>query len=206
MVDDDEGIVIASPPKMRAGMVTFRIKHTARTWGADIEALLSGHLENILQTQSPVRKFVWRHSGGIAFTVGAAFFAAAVAVSFLMGARIRHLQQGEVTQLLEQRALVEQKIDFMLASVASGVWATYFFSVIVFLLVSLFVSLLLGAWVGSMADTDQPSFVVLTREAEKQRELILKRYERRWALFILSLIVTLCTGIFANVIFQAFWR
>ena len=31
-----------------SGMMTFRISHTSRTWGSDIENLLSGHMKGLL--------------------------------------------------------------------------------------------------------------------------------------------------------------
>ena len=187
-------------------MATFRIKHTARTWGADIEALLSGHIKNILQKPSELRQFICRHSEKISFAVAALFFTAAIAMSFLTASHIRKFQQIKVAQFLEQKTLVEEKINFMLMSVADNVWPTYFFSVIVFLIFSLVVAVLIGTWVENTADTDKPGFIVLTPEAEKQKKRILKRYDRKWTLFILSLIASVCTGLLANIIFHVLWQ
>lgn len=44
------------------GYISYRIKYTARTWGADIEGLLKNYIKNTLHTESFIRKFVRRHS------------------------------------------------------------------------------------------------------------------------------------------------
>ena len=43
---------MAIPFFSESSAVVFRIRHTARTWGADIEALLTGYIQNFLKKVS----------------------------------------------------------------------------------------------------------------------------------------------------------
>jgi hypothetical protein len=204
MIDDDEEIV--SSPMMRAsGYVTFRIKHTARTWGADIEALLTGYIKNIIQKESKARIFIRKHSGKIGLTVAIIFLGVGILMSFLTAKCIRNSQHSEVLKFIAQKKDINDKIDYLLNSISNGIWPTYFFSVIVFLIVILVLAIVLCVWVDSAADTYKPSFILLTREAESQKERLVNSYKKRWYSFIFAIITSIITGVLANMIFNFFW-
>ena len=74
--------IIISSRMTKGGFINFRIRHTARTWGADIEALLSGHINNMLVPQPKLRKFIWKHSFKIGLGVSITFFVTALFLSF----------------------------------------------------------------------------------------------------------------------------
>ena len=53
---DEQFLSLGVPTYLRrtGGFVSFRIEHTARTWGADIEALLTNHIESIINPPSKI--------------------------------------------------------------------------------------------------------------------------------------------------------
>ena len=77
--DEDLPFFLMHSPKK--GYITFQISHTARTWGGDIEALLSGHIKNLLQPASKIRNYIREHDGLIALFVGLTFFIIALGAS-----------------------------------------------------------------------------------------------------------------------------
>jgi hypothetical protein len=50
------------------------IKHTAITWGSDIESTLTRHIKTLLKDESKIKKFIKKHSIGIGLSIGALFF------------------------------------------------------------------------------------------------------------------------------------
>ena len=53
--------------------INFRIEHTARTWGADIESLLTNHLSSLLQKTPRLKKIIRENDEAIGNTVGVFF-------------------------------------------------------------------------------------------------------------------------------------
>ncbi len=189
-----------------ASMINFRIHHTARTWGADIEALLTGHIRNIIVLPPKLRRWVWRHSTGISLTVAFLFFGTAVFFSFWTASQVWSGLALDVTDYLGDSVQLQEKLDYVLTTVSSGLWARYYFSVFVFLTISLILSIVFGNWVDATAGHGKPSFIVLTEQAERRKQKLLRRYQKKLFSFILSLIVGLLTGVTANWLFHYFWK
>lgn len=175
-------------------------------WGADLEALLSGHVRNIMQTPSRIRHFVWKHSSRISLGVFLTFFGCAILVSFATASHLGKTQENAVSRYLSGQVSVEDKLDYILSFLSAGIWSRFFYAVIIFLIFALIAAFILSIWVDKNADTNKPSFIVLTRESEKQKEETLRKYEKRWVWFIVSVIVSITTSVVANIIFSVFWR
>lgn len=202
----DEDIPAIPPWKLyKGGFINLRIRHTARTWGSDIEALLSGHIKNILVPPHELREFTWKHSSAIGLGVGIAFFIAALFFSFWTASSIWSSQQNRILQFIGDSAQIDSKIDFILETISSGIWAKYYFSVIVFLVISLALAILLGIWVVDAADTYKPSFIVLTEQARRKKEKQLNKYRKKLISFMLSIGASIGAGLVSNYLFHYFW-
>lgn len=188
------------------GSINFCIRHTARTWGADIEALLSGHINNILVPPPKLREFAWKNSGKIGLAVGITFFAAALFFSFWTASQLWNYQKLQISDYLGDAVQLPLKMDFVLQTISSGIWAKYYFSVIVFLIICVALSIILGIWVENSADTNKPSFIILTEQSERNKRKRLKKYQNKLVSFILSLVLSFVTGVLANYLFQYFWK
>ena len=58
-----------------------------------------------------------------------------------------------------------------------------------------------GGVVAVFADSDRPSFILLTKEAVQNKVVVLKSYEKRWLIFTLSLLGALCLSVLGNYLF-----
>ncbi len=205
LYEDDIPIIVSSKMS-KGGFINFRIRHTARTWGADIEALLSGHIKNILVPPPKLREFAWKHSSKIGLGVSLAFFIAALFFSFWTASSLWNSQQYQISKYVGDSTQFDLKIDFILETISSALWAKYYFSVIVFLALSIAIAILLGVWVDSAADTYKPSFIVLTEQAKRERKKHLDKYHNKLISFILSIGSSVVAGIVANYLFHYFWK
>ncbi|MCW8965560.1 MAG: hypothetical protein OQK82_02570 [Candidatus Pacearchaeota archaeon] len=187
------------------GYIIFRIKHTARSWGTDIESLLSGHIKNILHPATRFRKFIQKYSERIGLAVATLFFIASLSASFLTAANLWEQQDIAVKALNVNGAQIEQKLDFIISTISSGLWSRYFFSVIIFLIFSFIAAVGLGIWADNTADSQKPSFLLLTKKAEDNRVKILKKYEGKGRSFLLAIFVGIVSGVAANFIFHYMW-
>lgn len=187
------------------GFVAFSIRHTARTWGADIENLLAGHVEHLILPQSPARAFAEKHSGKIATAVALLFFIGTIAVCFISANRLAANQLQKLATLLQKHDAFDLKLNQLLQLAADGFWGKYFFSVFVFSIFSFVFSILLGYWAGSTADTQKPSYILLTKKSEQIKIERDKKYKIQWISFLCSIFVGIATGVIANILFAKYW-
>lgn len=193
--------------KNSIGTIGFRIEHTARTWGADIEALLSNHIKSLIKQEPPYKKFIREHNGKISFAIGASFFLSTLIVSFLATKRFANIKTLEVKQFLVSNtnvdlSVVNEKINYLSQFLAGGEWSQFYFSTAVFLMLSLFISIWFGVWIESATDTHEPSFLLLTKESSKYKEKAQKKLGKKWISFIIAICTSITTGIIANILFM----
>lgn len=187
------------------GHITFRIRHTARTWGADIESLLRGHAKHLILPQTPLRDFVQKHSGKIGGLVALLFFVGTIAACLVTADHLAIEQLKLISDLLQTPNAVDLKLNKLLQLAADGFWGKYFFSVFVFVIFALVVSVVLGVWSENMADTKRPSYILLTKKSEQHKIEQDERYRIRWFSFLGSVAVSIITGIVSNIIFTKYW-
>ena len=179
------------------GNFSLRINHTARTWGADIEALLTGHIENLIKQAHPIKAFVQKRSVLIGFVVQAATFLASMVACFystnaLVNSRMRDVREIQAST---------DKTNYLVELVASGIWPRFFFYILSFLFIMFIASIFLGIWAGTSADNEEPSFLLLSKQAEKSKQKFLAAHKKAWQLFVLSLVTSVITSVIGNILF-----
>ncbi|MBJ6128311.1 hypothetical protein [Microvirga splendida] len=181
------------------GTMRVRINHTDRTWGSDIDALIAGHLGTLVQSESGIRKFASEYSGWIGFLFSALIILASLSGVYSITSKLvdEYLEKAQTIASVgsESFAVLQQKIDFLIDIVASGMWTKYAFYTTGFLIISLVAAIFIGMFIGSMADIKRGSFVLLTVKAEKHRESSLRKLERNWLTFCGSVIGAIIIGI-----------
>ncbi|MCS3929137.1 hypothetical protein M2175_004168 [Bradyrhizobium elkanii] len=202
--DEVEGEVGISA-KQTASAIRFQISHTDRTWGTDIESLLTGQLSTFEKREYGLRNFVYLHSGIIGFSAFAVLFLSALGAAFYAtgGLIDKYLAQAKQLAASNQDSseFVIRKLDFLIDIIASGFWTRYAFFLLGFVILALIASIFGGALIGSSAGTIRPSFVLLTPRAEEMRDVELRRYRSNWLMFSLALAGTLIVAIFGNYLF-----
>lgn len=202
--DDDLPLYIG-PFSRPHGIVALRIKHTARTWGADMESLLSGHIRNLIETPTKFRSFIKKHSGRVGFGVGATFFVASLVACFFTATSLWDSQEQVVSELLATSADPALKLNFIIETISSGLWSRYFFAVLMFLIFSFVAAIFLGAWAESASDLDKPSFLLLTKKSKENRDKKIKKYNRKEHSIFRSIVIGVVAGILANYLFHFMW-
>lgn len=203
--DDDQIAIIPLARIAGGGHIVFRVRHTARTWGADIESLLSGHAKHLLLPEPSVRRLAREHSGKIAICLGFLFFIGTVAACLLAADRLANEQLKLLSDLLQAPNAIDLKLNKLLQMTAEGFWGKYFFSVFVFVTFSFVAAIALAIWAEVTADTHRPSYLLLTKKSEQHKTERDNRYKVRWFSFLASITVSIATGIFSNILFTKYW-
>jgi len=185
--------------------IRMRISHTNRTWGTDIEALLTGQLETLLKHETGLRAFVADHPGWIGLITGICVFVSALGMSFRVTDAFieRYLVEAKKFATVDAVTFeaVAKKVDFLTSIVASGMWTRYAFYVTGFFVLAVITSAIVGGIVGSSAGTRRPSFVLLTQRAEEVEESALASYRNSWSVFLVSIAGAVLVGVAGNAAF-----
>jgi hypothetical protein len=190
----------------KAGVIQFRVEHTARTWGADIEALLSNQLSAYKKTQPRLRRYANKNSSSIA-----TFVAGWIILSCLIGIALTTMnfsksQAGKASVLAsssyQSLASIGKGIDYLLDTISSGLWEKYFIGATGFMILSVIVATVVGAWAGSSASAKRPSFILLSRADMDAKAREMGRLDRQWGSFLASSISAIGYGIISSLIFE----
>lgn len=194
----DDGIPVIFPNQ---GQFGIRIEHTARTWGNDIESLITNQIRSILKPCSKVKDFIRRKSITIGILSGVFFL-----LFSLVGVYI-HMKEFVVNEIekvsyFTQNSIdIIKKTDYLLNYIAENSPNIFLLKSLLFIVIAIFLSILIGGWVESLADNKIKSYVILTREAKNSRDKLLKKENRKTILFWISILTSIICGVLGNYIF-----
>lgn len=202
---DLEFSVFEPMPWIGRGYVATQVKHTARTWGVDIDSLLEGHIRTLARPVSSARKWISRHSGKLAVLSGLSFMSATAGGAYYSANRFLIQQLDQVHTFLQTEGAspsVSDKLDFLLRLAAEGSWPRFAFMIGSFALFALIASIAFGILIGSTADNKPRSFIVLTDKSETRKQELMRKEQRKWLSFVGSIATGIAVGVVSNVIFS----
>lgn len=166
------------------GQFEITIKHTARSWGADIESLISNQINSILIPATGWKKFIRQRSTIIGFLTGVAFLLCSTLGIYYSTSRFNATEIARVSKFLIKADSVEKKADFTLKYIAENAQNFFFLKTQLFTTFSLFLAIILGAWVSNLADNEERSHLILTREAKRSRDFYVEKSKRKTLWFL----------------------
>ena len=184
------------------GYIGYRIKYTARTWGADIEGLLKNHIDHLIQPEDKIRSFVRRNSIPIGLLVGAISFAILFYGQSLITERSVSHQLKGIADIFGPSASLGSKLDTIITMIVSGTATKLSEMSTRYVSIGAVFSLILAFYVENKADNRKPSFVILTKRSADEKDILLKKFERTWVKFWASTIFGVLIGIASNFIYD----
>lgn len=187
----------------------IRIEHTERTWGVDIESLLTGHVKTLFKNPTGKEMFIYGHSGSIGLATGLLFFLGAIAGVFITSSRFLESYLIKVHSLANEASnsssVLSSKLDLLIDIISTGAWPRFIFAVIVFIVISLILSIALGGWVGDKADNKPASYVLLSKAVIKKRAERVNKLRRDWLMFGFSIVASFVTSFGSNIFFAIYF-
>ena len=196
---------ISPSSSMENGVVTFRIQHTARTWGADMESLLTNHIKNLFSQVSPVKSFIRSRSDDIGLAGAAFLFLGSLIGGLITASKFAESQLDKVAKLKTGAAAdISVRVDNLLDLIAAGAWPRFVLELSLFFVAALVVSIFIGIWIGQAASNHEPSFLLLTKDAERKKAATLESLRNKWYSFAAAIIVDIIIGVTGNMLFARF--
>jgi hypothetical protein len=185
-----------------SGEFRISIKHTARSWGSDIEALLTNQINSILIPCEKWKGYVRKKSGTIGILAGLIFLISTIASIYFTTVNFNKHETANVSQFIQGAGGDNvAKIDYLIKYIALNAQNFLFLKGLFFIVISLFVAIVLGVWIENLADNKARSYITLTREAEKARVASIKKGQRKTLFFFISIAINLLLSVVASYLF-----
>jgi hypothetical protein len=184
------------------GQFHITIKHTARSWGSDIESLLTNQIESLILKSSKIKEFLRKESSRIGLLTAILFLFSSLIGVYFATMTFNKTEVIKVTNFVKNTSNLSSKTDYLLNYIAANGQNLFFLKSLLFVVISIFTAIILGVWIDLLADNKTRSYLVLTREAKKDMERLLKKSKRKYLLFWVSITISIFTSILANYIFK----
>lgn len=201
LVPDSNFISLLSFDSSSGGMIFFMIHHTARTWGVDLESLLTQYSENKIIDESKVRKTVRKHSGKIGLATAGLFFGLSASSMILASGEHAALLANVANDFFASGPSTIEALQYLTQQSVSGSWYKFFFFGSIFLVIAFILSIILAIVIDAAGETRRPSFILLTKKSKTNKQKQTKKYQSSWIRFVLAILTGMIAGIAANFIY-----
>ena len=179
--------------------IILKISHTDRTWGADLENLISNHLRGLLTPDSKWRKTIQRRANLIGIALGAIVIIGSLyAVSSAVKRTTDYLSAFSPTNPLSEIETLRILLEFS----KSGVWDQFTLYSIGFVVVGIMAGMIVGSFATSSIERTKRSYVLLTKKSEEQRDRDLKSRSRGIYYLLGCALLTVLLGVISNYVFS----
>lgn len=186
------------------GYISYRIKYTARTWGADVESLLINYIDTNLKKESNLRSFVRRRSVPISLFVAAFFFVSFYIGQSIVTGKVIDAQLKELAPLFGPQVPLAEKLDFLVHVWISGSLTQLSDISTRLTAIAAVIALVIIPYVENKADSKRPSFVLLTKQANDEKEIAIDRYKTDWRMFWISAIGSVILSVTSNFLYDKY--
>lgn len=180
------------------GYIGYRIRYTARTWGADVESLLKNYIKDQMVAEAKYRNFIRIHSAKFASFIAGLFFTFVYLAVTSVYDEVMALYLKELGLIFGGGVTISEKIDVLIKILISGSLNSIENTKLGIIIASIFVSIILIFIIETKADSRRPSFVILTNKASDKKEQILKKYDQKilhvWGSIVLGVLIGLATN------------
>jgi hypothetical protein len=197
-------------PESSSGFILIKISHTMRSWGIDLEGLLSDHLAVFLGQK---KTGLPRLMDTCATAMGFITFGAVSSVMLLLGIYLLRRATSNYklggyspsTPLPEAVAVIGQKMDALYSFIGGGHGVSLTIASLAYAVLSLIMAGVLGGTVGVAAGDTYPSFIIFTRSDEQFWQYTLRRLRQGWRQTAIGFCPGVAGGIAANIITYYVW-
>ena len=186
----------------RGGIVQYNIKHTSRSWGVDIENLLTNHINTILDKQKQIVGFIKNNKFVISAISSLCITYGLVRIGFKYISHLKEVNLIDVNTALNKLGSdLNGKVNYLTKYIAMEQVNKYADYKLYLILGGIIVFIILLAFIHESLDVTEESHILLTEEAKKYQKLSKENILKQWRVFIFTLITGVLTGVGGNFIY-----
>lgn len=200
----------------KGGFIHLNIKHTARTWGADIESLLSNHFNKTVRPIPKLYEWFRKQREMVAklayfLIMGIGFFGSMKYITKSSDSR-KDLRESVINDFFESNKIndidrLSEEVEFVTKITNLGVETEPNFGFIwhfVIIMIALIVGSIVQGYIKKSDAYRYPSFLILTDESEQHKKKQLTRQKLKWLSIIGSIILGVLSSLIASYLFMKF--
>lgn len=187
---------------LKSGTVKYKIQHTSRSWGIDIENLLKSQIKSLIEEQNKIVNFILKYN----YLVSVISSIGITCVFFSLGYKyIKYKNKLRIDAInLDLDRLssdLNGKINYLIEKLASNSFSKISDEVGVLFFVCFFVFTIVLGWISYNLDITEESFILITEEAKKMKKKKQKAIRNHWLGYIFTLITSILTGVIGNYVY-----
>lgn len=184
---------------LRGGRFFLRISHTERTWGTDIENLLSGQIKSWIKDEKGIKRAIYTYPGWVGFSVGTLFF---VLTEWGAHKAIAPLRESFVVKAEAMvSASMDDKLNFLLRALYLNPASKHDQYSMLITVSAFIVALVLSVVVGSFAENPPRSFLVLSEGARRKKAEAKRERVWTWGYFVGTAVSGTIAGLASRYLF-----
>jgi hypothetical protein len=184
--------------------IHYEIKHTARTWGVDIELLLKNVISSLTREKKKFRNFIYRNSGKVATLFSILLFLGLMVINFnFTGSYFKSISESAAKEI-SQFNTISEKLIYIIQSVTKAPWYTFVMLDLFLLIVVIVICVIAAVICEDQIDriTRGKSFIVLCDDHKEEIQKHNKTISKTIVKFVFTIILNLAIGIAASYVFQ----
>lgn len=186
----------------KSGIVEYKIEHTSRSWGVDIENILVNQINIMIEKPKKSVQFIMEHRVGVA---GIVSLSISTWLSMIGYKYIKFLQDRDLNSVKESLNKIgldlNSKLNYLINYIAMNSLTKHSDRILLLAVASAFMLNIMFIWTSVSLDIRKESYILLTEESRRYKERQDNKARRKWRIFIGTLITGILTGIIGNFIY-----
>lgn len=188
--------------KTTDGGIDYRISHTDRSWGSDIDSLIHGYIQTKTFEKSAIAKFSSKHSSIIIGIIGsiisiASAIIVALSQNYFVDDNIDKIRQGWKSQ--ETITGLSQRVDYIVNIISTEINVATLISISIYLL-TIFLSFAFSSILVNDLKDNKPSYIFFTQKTREQKKSDLEKEKNSTLKLTAAWIATLLVAIISKLI------
>ena len=194
------------------GNIALSIQHSARSWGADIENMLTSYVESLARTESKLVSFLQRQEKYFSIGTTALFLASAIGTIFFSCVRTAgHLRSRLAESLKEVPSdndvlWIKKHVEIMTDLQISEKLISKDIQMLLYGLFSIVIAMVAGIIISSLIPPPMGGFVLYSRKSEEEYEATLNEERQSLRNIVIAFIGAVCVGIISNYLYAFLTR
>ncbi|WP_146188307.1 hypothetical protein [Methylosinus sporium] len=181
----------------------FRICHTARSWGVDIESLLTGHLGALKRANtSDFRLWISERIGFISFFICTVLFIISnIGLIFTIKTHSETQTREFSTRLASVSDKNGEAIMYLASQGIGGGVASYLVYILVYMMITIIFIIFFAIILRSVLHYSPTGALLLTNQAESEYEFQQRELSKSWLDSSIAIVGALIVGVASNFLF-----
>jgi len=191
--------------KNEPGRIMHIINHTARSWGNDIDSLLTLQVKSCMdESKRTFISLLSKYKNSVSIFGGILFLLISIVGCILTTSKFADYSLSKVNDGISSSSSLDDKVNFISQYIAAGEWLSFNQFITVVLIASATIAIFIGVIFDLMIDDIQiqSSFLCLTEESLKYKESIKRESNKGLWKFIISFVTSVIAGVVGNYVFQ----